>query len=74
MSESLETRESKQSTLLLSFISTPVVQYSLLRKCYLSHSVIKKIIVKFISFHVASGWIGIEIPVVCVPTMKYHSS
>ena len=42
VSESLETRESKQSTLLLSFISTPVVQYSLLRKCYLSHSVIKK--------------------------------
>lgn len=73
MSESLETRESKQSTLLLSFISTPVVQYSLLRKCYLSHSVIKKI-VKFISFHVASDWIGIEIPVVCVPMMKYHSS
>lgn len=74
MSESLETRESKQSTLLLSFISTPVVQYSLLRKSYLSHSVIKKIIVKFISFHVASDWIGIEIAVVCVPMMKYHSS
>lgn len=34
----------------------------------------KKIIVKFISFHVASDWIGIEIPVVCVPMMKYHSS
>lgn len=74
MSESLDTRESKQSTLLLSFISTPVVQYSWLRNCYLSHSVIKKITVKFISFHVASDWIGIEIPVVCAPMMKYHSS
>lgn len=41
---------------------------------FLSHSVIKKKKVKFISFHVASDWIGIEIPVVCVPTMKYHSS
>ena len=75
MSESLDTRESKQSTLLLSFISTPVVQYSLLRKCYLPHSITKKIIIiKFISFHVASDWIGIEIPVACVPMMKYHSS